>query len=366
MIEQTYTDRVSKVQQALQQQKTNEFEYNKDILAANQSLQSQLEKQNEETRDKIASQMKELISNPAKFIETKARSTLRLPVHEQRSAEDHAAEPQQPDDGRDGLALRHERQSLDVDQPGGLWQEPAGHEPRRRHGHHGHGCEHAANWIDDAADGRADAADGRHGAWPSGGGGLGLGIPGAGGGGGGLGFGGASAGFGSGSGSGDSGSGGSDMFGVGGFGQGSGTDFSSFGMSAPAASFQSLTPGLSNTAQAAGGVAGKWLGAASGAITGGLGILSAYHNSDPLSGAASGIEAGAAVGSLFGPVGTAVGGIVGAVGGLLAGVFGDKGKGQAQSYDTDTIQPGIASELRQFNSGSLGYDQAAQYFDQAS
>jgi hypothetical protein len=87
-----------------------------------------------------------------------------------------------------------------------------------------------------------------------------------------------------------------------------------------------------------------------------------------MTGAAGGAEVGSAIGTPFGPagaiVGTVIGAVAGGVAGLLAGLFGDQGKGKAQDYDKDTIQPGIVNELSSYNKGETGYNQASQYFDQ--
>jgi hypothetical protein len=72
---------------------------------------------------------------------------------------------------------------------------------------------------------------------------------------------------------------------------------------------------------------------------------------------------GASVGSIIPGVGTAVGAVVGAVGGFLAGLFGDQGKGKAEDYDKNTIQPGLTTELQKYNTGQLGYDQAMKDLD---
>jgi len=129
--------------------------------------------------------------------------------------------------------------------------------------------------------------------------------------------------------------------------------------------FSSVGGGLTQGAAAAGGTTGKWMGVGGAAVTGAMGLYSAYENSDPVGGAISGAMSGAEIGTAFAPgVGTVIGALAGGVAGLLAGLFGDKGKGEAQDLDWKTIQPGIANELQQFNSGQTGYNQAAQYLDQ--
>ena len=108
------------------------------------------------------------------------------------------------------------------------------------------------------------------------------------------------------------------------------------------------------------GTVGKWAGAAGGALTAGIGIYSAYENSDPASGMLTGAMGGVEIGSMFGPMGMAVGGIIGGVAGLLAGVFGDQGKGKAEDFDKNTVQPGIAKEIQDFESGRAGYNSASK------
>ena len=108
------------------------------------------------------------------------------------------------------------------------------------------------------------------------------------------------------------------------------------------------------------GSMGKYASAAGGAITAGVGIYSAYENSNPLSGAIAGAMGGAEIGSLFGPAGMAIGAVVGGIAGALAGVFGDQGKGKARDYDTNTVQPAIAKDLQDYEAGRTGYGAASK------
>lgn len=109
---------------------------------------------------------------------------------------------------------------------------------------------------------------------------------------------------------------------------------------------------------------GAAMGIAGGALMGATSIFSAYQNSNPLAGAIGGAmggaETGAAIGSIVPGIGTAVGavvgGIAGAIGGLFAGIFGDKGRGQAESLDVNTIQPTLAKDLQDYEAGRAGYN----------
>jgi hypothetical protein len=133
-------------------------------------------------------------------------------------------------------------------------------------------------------------------------------------------------------------------------------------------------PDLSGTLNADGsftsagaGSSSKYLGAAmgmaGGSLMAGSSIYSAYENSNPTAGAVGGamggMEAGAALGSIVPGLGTVVGGaigaVVGGVTGLLAGIFGDQGKGQAESLDVGTIQPTLLKDMQDYEAGRSGY-----------
>ena len=120
----------------------------------------------------------------------------------------------------------------------------------------------------------------------------------------------------------------------------------------------SSTPGTLGTV---GGIVG-------GGLMGATSIFSAYQNSNPIAGAAGGamggMEMGGSIGSLVGgPAGAAIGGAIGAIaggiGGLLAGVFGDRGKGQAEGLDVNTVQPQISKDMQEYQSGQAGYSAIA-------
>lgn len=101
----------------------------------------------------------------------------------------------------------------------------------------------------------------------------------------------------------------------------------------------------------------KGLGIAGAAVTGAMGLYSAFKSSNPLAGALSGGLAGMQIGNMIAPgIGALVGGAIGAVSGLFAGLFGDHGLAQAQSYDQHTVQPKITDEIWGV-SGSGSYTQ---------
>jgi hypothetical protein len=76
-----------------------------------------------------------------------------------------------------------------------------------------------------------------------------------------------------------------------------------------------------------------------------------------------GMEAGAALGSIVPGIGTVVGAIggalIGGIGGLFAGLFGDKGRGQAQNLDMNTIQPALTKDMQDYEAGRTGYNTVA-------
>ena len=102
------------------------------------------------------------------------------------------------------------------------------------------------------------------------------------------------------------------------------------------------------------------LNIAGGALTGGMSIYSAYENSNPVEGAVGGamggMEIGAAVG---GPVGAAIGAVVGGLAGLVAGFLGDQGRGKAESLDVNTIQPALVKDMQDYEAGRSGYNTLA-------
>lgn len=108
-----------------------------------------------------------------------------------------------------------------------------------------------------------------------------------------------------------------------------------------------------------GGTMGKVGAGVGGALMGATSIYSAYQNSNPIAGAMGGAMGGMEVGSLFGPVGSVVGAIAGGLAGMFAGIFGDQGKGQAEGLDVNTIQPQITKDMQDFEAGRSGYSAIA-------
>jgi len=123
----------------------------------------------------------------------------------------------------------------------------------------------------------------------------------------------------------------------------------------------------SSLASSGSGYGAAAMGIAGGTLMGATSIYSAYENSNPtagaMGGAMGGMEAGAALGSIVPGLGTVVGGaigaVAGAVGGLLAGIFGDQGKGQAESLDVNTVQPTLLKDMQDYESGRAGYGSLA-------
>ena len=76
-----------------------------------------------------------------------------------------------------------------------------------------------------------------------------------------------------------------------------------------------------------------------------------------------GMEMGAAIGSIIPGLGTlagaAIGAVAGGITGLLAGIFGDQGRGQAESLDVNTIQPALLKDMQDYEAGRSGYNSLA-------
>jgi hypothetical protein len=112
---------------------------------------------------------------------------------------------------------------------------------------------------------------------------------------------------------------------------------------------------------------GAAAGIAGGAVMGISSIYSAYENSNPtagmVGGAMGGMEMGAAIGSIIPGLGTlagaAIGAVAGGITGLLAGIFGDQGRGQAESLDVNTIQPALLKDMQDYEAGRSGYNSLA-------
>ena len=353
-----YRDRVEKAKQLEDDQlahvkkdsedaKRIQADYNKEVLVAAQVRDAQMVHQMQETRDKLAGELQSFFSNPAQFIEKKA-----MDAAFQYLANDMLAVFQK--DGSNPIVKALE----------GLFGMGGSPSTSTNPGEFGKSLLgsgqtaigttfttagttmlSAAQMMVQAATRMATVGMGSAGG--ASGGGLGSLL---------SGLGGSSDASAVGAGVGDIGSSA--------LGMAMGTDASSAGAGVGdvLGSAASSATGLSTVS--GGNAAGKYLGAAGGAIAGGLGLYNAYETSNPLGGAVSGMMLGASLGSVIPGVGTAVGAVIGAAGGLLAGLFGDQGRGQAQSYDQKTVQPGIASELDQYNSGRTGYAQVSQYLNQ--
>ncbi len=104
----------------------------------------------------------------------------------------------------------------------------------------------------------------------------------------------------------------------------------------------------------------KGMSVAGGALMGATSIFSAYEDSNPVAGAVGGAMGGMEVGAAFGgPVGAAIGAAIGGVAGLLAGIFGDQGRGQAESLDVNTVQPTLLKDMQDYEAGRSGYSSIA-------
>ena len=363
----TYNDRVQRDKEALAQQKINWQEYNADIVAAGAAEQAQLQKQAEETRDKMASSLQSFFKNPAQFLENRAMDSA-FQFMANGLTQFMQGHPNSVAGGGLGWLFGMNGEASTSTNPSTFGRSLLGMGGQ----HSGIGgfdaltsgattLQTGATTLSTASTVLLQAANALS---VSGGGGAGagggiasdLGLPG---------FGGISAGSTSSALGGSAASaGGASGGGVSGISDADIAQLS--GSTGPNAGggFSSIGGGLSQNASTATGAAGKWMGAGGAAITGAMGLYSAYENSSPLAGAVSGAMSGAAIGSAFAPgIGTGIGAAVGAVAGILAGIFGDKGKSEAQDLDWKTVQPGIASELQAYNSGQSGYTQIAQYLD---
>ena len=369
-IEDQYVDRVRKIEEDVRQHVMTEQEGATASAAAWQVANAQIQKSEEETRDKVASGLQQMFSNPAQFFEKRAMDTAF-----QMMATDMMSMFQGGSTG--GGMLQYlfgmgPQMSLSTN-PQDQIESVLG---MGKHGTHGLTSalssttspgmvefQQGSTTLLAGSNALLQAAT----TLQSGGMG-GLGLPG----GGGSGTA-AAGGFGGASGTGlpmlPGGSGGADWgAGASPFGSpamvagGAAGDYSSSigdGSAMGSGDLGSQTAGAASS-----GAWGKIGGVAGGAFTAGMGAFSAYQNSDPLTGALAGAAGGAEIGSIFGPAGTVIGAVVGGLTGMLAGVFGDQGKGKAQDYDKQTVQPGIISELSAYNKGETGYNQAEQYFNE--
>jgi hypothetical protein len=366
----TYNDRVRKAKEALDHQQIDQTEYNATMVAASAVAQAQMTKQMQQTRDQLASQLQSFFQHPEQFIEKKAMDTaFQFAANEMMQL--FQKDGSNPVVGGLGWLFGMNGQASTSTDPKTFGKSLLG---MGGHGAGGTGMSsisQAGTTFTTASTTMTTASStfltavqmfqqsvstsGFGGGMGTGGGGTGLGSF--------ANLGGGSAG------DGGSTSSSSDFS----LGYG-GADMGSYSGMATSNALSGGGTGVTGTGEMAGigssatgtaaAASNPYLGAAGGAITGALGVYSAYQNSNPLGGALSGAMLGASVGSIIPGVGTAIGAVVGGIAGLLAGVFGDQGKSQAQDYDSKTIQPGIAAELQQYNSGSTGYEQATQYLSQ--
>lgn len=139
-----------------------------------------------------------------------------------------------------------------------------------------------------------------------------------------------------------------------------------FGSSAHASSDStgagSMLSGISGAAGAANGTAtsrnGGMLGGGGiaangmGAITGALGVYSAFEGNGGVGGVASGAMSGMQLGmAVGGPIGAAIG----AVGGAILGAFGFGGREKARVYDLKQVRPHIAEDYQAYQTGTMDY-----------
>lgn len=128
---------------------------------------------------------------------------------------------------------------------------------------------------------------------------------------------------------------------------------------------------LTGTGAAAGGLAstlgrvGMGLG---GAYTEVTSLVNAYQNQDMLGGMLGGAEGGAMIGTAILPgIGTVLGAAAGAVAGFLSGMFGslfgDSKHDLAKKYYNKTITPEIAVELARYEAGAVQWQQAETDLD---
>jgi hypothetical protein len=111
----------------------------------------------------------------------------------------------------------------------------------------------------------------------------------------------------------------------------------------------------STTASASGGgmLGGGGVGAnAMGAVSGGLGLFSAYEGNGGVGGALGGAMSGMKLGmALGGPVGAAIGAAAGAV----IGAIGFGGREKARVYDLKQVRPRIGNDIDGYQQGSMDY-----------
>ena len=355
-IEDQYADRLHQVQQDVKTHVMTEQEGATAVAAAWQLASVQMQKSEEDARNKIASGLQGMFEHPEKFFEDAAMKTgFQLMANEMLSVfksstpaggilqylfgmgPEMNTSTNPMDAMKSALGMGGHAAAAGAMNPG-MMQFQQGSTTLLT----------GSQALMQAATALQSAAGSMGGGGIGGGGGMGFG---------GLGLGGSSSGSGGGS--------GASPFASGAAGLGASSPMPET-MADPMAgslsadgSFMSAQPG------------GAGMGAAMGIVGGGLmaatSIYSAYQDSNPVAGAVGGamggMEMGAALGSVIPGLGTVVGGAIGAIaggiGGLLAGIFGDKGKSQAEGLDVNTIQPELSKDMQDFETGRSGYSTIA-------
>jgi hypothetical protein len=366
-IEDTYTDRLHQIEQDVKQHVMTEQEGAAAVTAAWQQAAAQMEKAEEEARDKIAGGLQQLFTHPEKFFEESAMKTgFQLMANEMLSVFQSSGQtggilqylfgmgPQMSTSTNpltaieSALGLGNHNGSQPGSTPGNPFSTmgSATNPSMIQFSQGSTTLLTGSQTLLQAAASLQSAA----GSMSIGGGGNTLGFPG---GGGGLGIGGSS----------------SSTAASAGGGYGS-LDTTTPDLSGTIGADGTFTSSTASQAATMGATAGP-LGAAGGIVGGGLmgamSIYSAYQNSNPIAGAAGGamggMEMGAALGSVIPGLGTVVGGAIGAIAGgltgLFAGIFGDQGKGQAEGLDVNTIQPEITKDMQDYEAGRSGYSAVA-------
>jgi hypothetical protein len=115
-----------------------------------------------------------------------------------------------------------------------------------------------------------------------------------------------------------------------------------------------LKRGIFGTDKTNGGMlgGGGFKGNVGGAVSGGMGIYSAFEGNGGIGGAASGALSGAKLGmAVGGPIGAAIG----AVGGAVIGAIGFGGREKARVYDLKTVRPRLGDDFQSYQTGGMDY-----------
>ena len=360
-IEDTYTDRLHQIQQDVKQHVMTEQEGAQATVAAWQQANAQMQKSEEETRDKIASGLHSLFEHPEKFFEDAAmKSAFQLMANQMLSVFQSSGTTggilqylfgMGPQMSTSTNPLTAMSSALGL---GGVHSSGTIASPSMMQFSQGSTTLVTGSQLLIQAASSLQSAAGAVGMSGGGGGGLGGGA----------------------------------FTGIGGLGNMDTSADASSAMGMPSFSTagnmvggspmpQTTTPSLAGTLNADGsftsaqgggaGALGASMGILGGTLMAASSIYAANQDSNPIAGAVGGamggMEAGAAIGSIVPGIGTVVGGVIGAIaggiGGLLAGIFGDKGRGQAEGLDVNTIQPEIAKDMQEYESGQTGYSAIA-------